>query len=346
MKRLRVMSLEFRVKGIRKITSSAFFFITCYLLLSINAYANTTYTVKNGDSLYRISKKFDVSESELRRMNNLKTDKLKVGQKIRLKNTDRKLARKNLLKDKSQKNKDIEKTYTVKKGDTVYRIAKRFDISVEDIKELNELKDNSLKIGQRLIISEKAEEAVEPEDIIKSIQVQYDKKATPVITSARLEEVKELSSSKDLSKMSIKERLMLFAKKMLHLPYKFGGNGTIGLDCSAYVQKVYGIAGVTIPRSAREQFRVGEPVDKEELSIGDLVFFRTYASFPSHVGIYLGNNLFIHSSSRSKKITIDSLESPYYFKRFIGAKRLIEEEEIKIGEPAKDLKVPPLTTQE
>ncbi|MBI5212938.1 MAG: C40 family peptidase, partial [Nitrospirae bacterium] len=72
----------------------------------------------------------------------------------------------------------------------------------------------------------------------------------------------------------------------------------------------------------------------------------TYASFPSHVGIYLGNNLFIHASSRSKKITIDSLENPYYFKRFIGAKRLIEEEEIKISEAAKDLKVLPITTQE
>ncbi|MCL4457182.1 MAG: LysM peptidoglycan-binding domain-containing protein [Nitrospirae bacterium] len=338
------MSLEFGVKSIKKITSSAFFFIICYLFLSINAYAATTYTVKNGDSLYKISKKFDIPESELKRINALKTNKLKVGQKIRIKNSDRKAARKNLPKDKSQK--DTEKTYTVKKGDTVYRIAKRFDIGVEELKELNELKNNSLKIGQMLIISEKMEEPVEPEDIIKSIQVQYDRKANPVVTSARLEEVKELSSSNDLSKMSVKERLMLFAKKMLHLPYKFGGNGAIGVDCSAYVQKVYGITGITIPRSAREQFRVGESVDKEELSIGDLVFFRTYASFPSHVGIYLGNNLFIHASSRSKKITIDSLESPYYFKRFIGAKRLIEEEEIKITEQSKDLKIPPITPQD
>ena len=344
MKRGRVMSLEFGVKSIKKITSSAFFFIICYLFLSINAYAATTYTVKNGDSLYKISKKFDIPESELKRINALKTNKLKVGQKIRIKNSDRKAARKNLPKDKSQK--DTEKTYTVKKGDTVYRIAKRFDIGVEELKELNELKNNSLKIGQMLIISEKMEEPVEPEDIIKSIQVQYDRKANPVVTSARLEEVKELSSSNDLSKMSVKERLMLFAKKMLHLPYKFGGNGAIGVDCSAYVQKVYGITGITIPRSAREQFRVGDPVEKENLSIGDLVFFRTYASFPSHVGIYLGNNLFIHASSRSKKITIDSLESPYYFKRFIGAKRLIEEEEIKITEQSKDLKIPAITSQD
>ena len=114
---------------------------------------------------------------------------------------------------------------------------------------------------------------------------------------------------------------------MLHLPYKFGGTGSIGLDCSAYVQKVYSLAGFTIPRSAREQFQVGDLVDKKELSIGDLVFFRTYASFPSHVGIYLGNNLFIHASSLSKKVTIDSLEAPYYFRRFIGAKRIAQPED-------------------
>jgi peptidoglycan endopeptidase LytE len=84
--------------------------------------------------------------------------------------------------------------------------------------------------------------------------------------------------------------------------------------------------GINLPRSARQQFKEGELIDKAELSIGDLVFFRTYAPFPSHVGIYLGDNLFIHASSTKKKVTIDSLTTPYYFKRFIGAKRVIGED--------------------
>ncbi len=306
-----------------------FAFIALLLFLASTAYADTTYTVKNGDSLYKISKKFDVSESELKRLNSLKTNKLKVGQKIRIKNDDRKAARKNLPKEKSHK--DTETAYTVKKGDNIWRIAKKFDISVEELKEINGLTSNSLKTGRKIVVSKSASDAKEPEDI-KTIQANYDRKATPVITSARLAEVKEISNSNDLSKMSMKERLILFAKKMLHLPYKFGGNGSFGLDCSAYVQRVYGVAGIELPRSAREQFRIGESVDKEDLATGDLVFFRTYAPFPSHVGIYLGNNLFIHASTRSKKITIDSLESPYYLKRFIGAKRLLPEEEIKITE--------------
>ncbi|BCB96103.1 endopeptidase LytE [Dissulfurispira thermophila] len=237
-------------------------------------------------------------------------------------------SRKIFYKNKTNQDTDKENVYTVKKGDTIHRIAKRFNLKEDELKELNDLTGNSLKIGQRLIISKAIDEPKKLNDI-ESIKANYDRKTTPIITSAKIEEVKKFSTSDDLSKMSIKERLILFAKKMLHLPYKFGGNGSFGLDCSAYVQKVYSIAGIELPRSAREQFKIGDTVDKEELAIGDLVFFRTYASFPSHVGIYLGNNLFIHASTRSRKVTIDSLEEPYYVKRFIGAKRLIPEEEVK-----------------
>lgn len=296
------------------------------------------HTVKKGDTLKKIANKYSVSEKELQRINNLKTNKLKAGQQIlvKKKSGDIEDSRKAFYKEKSSRDAEEEETYMVKKGDNIWRIAKRFDVSVDELKELNDLTSNHVKIGQKIVISKTANEPKEPEDI-NSINANYDRKATPVITSARLEEVKELSNSKDLSKMGINERLILFAKKMLHLPYKFGGNGSFGLDCSAYVQKVYSIAGIELPRSAKEQFKIGEAIDKEELATGDLVFFRTYASFPSHVGIYLGNSLFIHASTRSKKITIDSLESPYYLRRFIGAKRLIDEDEVKIAEaPAKE----------
>ncbi|TFG36080.1 MAG: NlpC/P60 family protein, partial [Nitrospirales bacterium] len=135
-------------------------------------------------------------------------------------------------------------------------------------------------------------------------------------------ETEAASPSHELSDMGMQERLVLFAKKLLDIPYRFGGNSLLGIDCSAYVQKVYNVIGVSLPRSAREQFTEGDPVDKEELSIGDLVFFKTYASFPSHVGIYLGNSLFIHASSRSKKVTINSLETPYYLNGLLAQKGL------------------------
>lgn len=116
--------------------------------------------------------------------------------------------------------------------------------------------------------------------------------------------------------------MISITKKTIGIPYKFGANSFKATDCSGYVQLVFNLLGIDLPRSAREQFKVGQSVDKQDISIGDLVFFQTYASFPSHVGIYLGNNLFIHASSLAKKVTIENLNAPYYLKRFIGAKRL------------------------
>ncbi len=272
----------------------------------------TVHIVKKGDTLISVAKKYGTTVNELKSANNLKKDKLKVGQQISIKS-----------------NTIAPNTYVARKGDTVRKVAKRFGLSRDDLKEINGLKGNALKAGQKIYLAKRNSEM--KEDTSKAYGISAEK-ATPTVTSVRLEEVKELSTSEDvLADLSIQERLILFAKKMLHIPYRFGGNGAFGLDCSAYVQKAYSFIGQNIPRSAREQFNLGESVDKDDLTTGDLVFFRTYASFPSHVGIYLGNNLFIHASSLSKKITIDSLESPYYFRRFIGAKRLIPEGDADIS---------------
>jgi hypothetical protein len=78
---------------------------------------------------------------------------------------------------------------------------------------------------------------------------------------------------------------------------------------------------VSLPRTAREQYWVGEKVEPYDLQKGDLLFFHTYASYPSHVGIYLGDNKMIHASSRDRKVVISPITS-YYRSRFIGAKRL------------------------
>jgi cell wall-associated NlpC family hydrolase len=125
---------------------------------------------------------------------------------------------------------------------------------------------------------------------------------------------------------SIKDRLLRVARGMLAVPYRFGGTTLWGLDCSGFVQKTFAFLNLDLPRSAREQFREGAKVEKADLSPGDLVFFRTYAKYPSHVGIYLGDNRFVHASSRERKVTVENLDTPYYVKRYIGAKRLLFEE--------------------
>jgi len=250
------------------------------------------YTVRKGDTFSVISKKFSVPVNELKEINELKSTKLKLGQQLLVKSTG-------------------PRTYAVRKGDTIYKIARRFDIDVDELKDINGLETDSLKSGQKLFLEPEAEtsEFTNHEAILSETKI--DK------------EIPDIPKPEDLT---LKDRLILFAKKFINIPYRFGGNSIFGIDCSGYVQKVYSMIGINLPRSAREQFHEGEPVETNELSIGDLVFFKTYASFPSHVGIYLGDNLFIHASSKGRKVTIDSLTEPFYIKRFIGAKRVLKEE--------------------
>jgi len=116
---------------------------------------------------------------------------------------------------------------------------------------------------------------------------------------------------------------------LLGINYRYGGmDATRGLDCSAFTVTIYSRAlGVRLPRSSIEQFRVGNTIKKEELRIGDLVFFKTRRrrAAVSHVGIYVGENLFAHASTKYGVI-ISSLDHPYYNRTYVGARRLVEYE--------------------
>lgn len=111
------------------------------------------------------------------------------------------------------------------------------------------------------------------------------------------------------------------AKKYLGMPYKWGGVGSGGFDCSGFTMKIFQMNGVDILRCADEQYSQGYSVSASEMLPGDLVFFSTYAPGASHVGIYLGGDKFIHASSRYG-VTISSLNDAYYNSCFIGARRM------------------------
>jgi cell wall-associated NlpC family hydrolase len=127
--------------------------------------------------------------------------------------------------------------------------------------------------------------------------------------------------------ISTKRELMLMEIiKYLNTPYKFGGNSLNGIDCSAFTQNVYQSSWMlTLNRSAREQYQQGVVIDeRSDLIFGDLVFFNTRKRVkPGHVGIYIGDNLFAHASSKSG-VTISSLDHDYYNKRYMGARRIEE----------------------
>lgn len=119
----------------------------------------------------------------------------------------------------------------------------------------------------------------------------------------------------------IKSDIMNSIMDWLGTPYRFGGVNEGGIDCSAFVRAVYKSAGsIMLPRTARVQYTVGRPVQQDDLQFGDLVFFNTRRRvYVSHVGIYLGDNLFAHASSRHG-VTVSSLESSYK-RLYIGARR-------------------------
>jgi cell wall-associated NlpC family hydrolase len=117
------------------------------------------------------------------------------------------------------------------------------------------------------------------------------------------------------------QELTKSALRFLGTPYVFGGSTPSGFDCSAYVQHVFAMFGISLPRTADAQYDVGRPAVGGPRP-GDLVFFETYAYGPSHVGIYLGHGRFVHASS-SQGVMISSLSEPYWSSRYIGAKRLI-----------------------
>ena len=105
--------------------------------------------------------------------------------------------------------------------------------------------------------------------------------------------------------------------------YRFGGQTPRGFDCSGFVQFMYDKAfNMHLPRSSREMSALGNKVSKDELQPGDLVFFQTHGQQINHVGIFIGNDTFIHSSL-SKGITEDRLKQSYFDKRFAGAVRLL-----------------------
>ncbi len=125
-----------------------------------------------------------------------------------------------------------------------------------------------------------------------------------------------------------REDVMMMIVQYLQTPYKYGGVTARGMDCSAFTGLIYESAvDISLPRTTRDQFRVGRKVDKKHLKFGDLVFFKTRRRrSPSHVGIYIGENFFAHVS-RYEGVTITSLQSPYYRKRYVGARRVVEETE-------------------
>jgi hypothetical protein len=119
------------------------------------------------------------------------------------------------------------------------------------------------------------------------------------------------------------------AKRFLGTKYVWGATGPTKFDCSGFTQWVYRDAGINIPRVSRDQARVGEYVNFEDLKKGDMIFFDTKKrkqGIVTHVGIYLGNGDFIHASSVAKQVIVYNFyDKPYYKERFLWGRRVVQD---------------------
>ena len=152
-------------------------------------------------------------------------------------------------------------------------------------------------------------------------------------TSISKNSLESLSSSLiGYTPTSIKESEMVSDEVMskvieyLNIPYVWGGTSKRGFDCSGFVQNVmYQALGIMLPRTSYEQSNVGESVEKDELKFGDLIFFDTMnKGRVSHVGIYLSDGYFAHSGSKTGVI-VASLNSDFYARTYLKAKRVNSE---------------------
>jgi cell wall-associated NlpC family hydrolase len=105
------------------------------------------------------------------------------------------------------------------------------------------------------------------------------------------------------------------------VPYKEGGSGPEGFDCSGFTQYVYAQVGVALPREVREQFEQGISVKVRDVAPGDLLFFTTVAPGPTHVAIALGGDQFVHAPSSTGVVRIERLSARYWASRYLGARR-------------------------
>lgn len=297
----------------KSILISVFFSLILFLSTNNSFSTEISHKVKNGDNLYTIAKKYHTSVDSIKNINGLNSSKLKIGQTLIVKKdgsgkTNKKVAKKKNTKIIQQEVAAVENDgefieYKTKKGDTLEKISLRFNIDMEEILESNNIKEGKQLAPNKIILIPKVYEEKEEEFV--------------TLTSKN---IKPWKSNEE------KYMLVKVAKSFMGAPYKYGGNSVRGLDCSAYVKKIYDIFDVQLPRSARDQFKVGSKINKEDLAIGDLVFFRTkrYIKYPTHVGIYIGDGNFIHSSSGNRRIgvKIDSLSSDFYSRTYVGATRI------------------------
>ncbi len=247
---------------------------------------------------------------------------------------------------KSSKTPKETSKYVIKKGDTLRTIAKRKGITEKEILALNKhIRPTKLKPGQIILLPSSAcvTSTLKATKYKKSFSVAADEidKFKKVNELRAVDETEELDfdgdeevapdnlvltePGKGVYLYSLREddlkKLISNALDYIGATYKYGGDNIASMDCSAFVRRVFKEININLPRTSREQYSLGVEIGINELKEGDLIFFAKKKRI-NHVGIYIGNNMYIHAARKGKGVIVSSLDSPYVKKYFVGAKRL------------------------
>jgi len=280
--------------------------------------AQTVHTVKAGDNLWDIANKYGVSVSNLQQNNGLSSERLQIGMKLIVNSTTSTRSQTSSLVP------DSNTIYTVRNGDNLWAIASKYNTTVEQLMSLNNLSSDRLNVGDQLYVKAVSRPATTP----TASRAVYPKPVTPppapVVTE---QQNSSTESTGDETETDLGTQICNFGAKYLGTPYRYGGSGPGGFDCSGFVGYVYKQHGYNLPRTAAGIYGVGVAVDKANLRPGDLLFFKGRGtSYINHVGIYVSDNKFIHSSSpNSGGVIYSYLNSAYYSQTYVGAKRVLPE---------------------
>jgi len=169
-------------------------------------------------------------------------------------------------------------------------------------------------------LSEKAATGVEKQAALQKAPVP-DNNAESQDAAVQTKEGDEAETGNEPARI----RLIEAGFKLIGVKYRFSGiSEKSGLDCSGLVKTLFSKFNIDLPRSSKEQFRQGEKVRRDQLEAGDLVFFSSGGAQPTHVGIYVGDNKFLHAARKAKRVIVSDLDKIWYTMRYLGARRVAD----------------------
>jgi len=304
------------------------------------------HTIKSGETLYKIAHKNHTTIEEVRKANGLKKgDMLKLGRVLKVPtNTYFPDKKKKIAKKTNTKKSTKSAKYVIKSGDTLSAIARKHHTTITKMRKANGLKKGeTLKLGRVLKVPKNSYAQKTKKKKLKIAQAKKKRQEQKLaktlmnikskkIAKAEVKKTEKISlgdiffSEKKKTSNSKSTKITTLAKKKLGRRYVWGAVGQKNtFDCSGLTSYVCKKNGISIPRRAIAQSKHGKYISRSELKPGDLIFFDTSKrrkGYVNHVGIYLGNDKFIHASSAKKKVVITKLGKSFYSKRYKGARRV------------------------